>query len=158
MEYRIQSASRDECHPLVRCIQSQFENTVGSVLQQFDLAIREPVPDQTDHLMRPHADGLVALAQSCAHFWSGCQHAQEGQGPSLLCPGEANDDGHHDPAQPRAAHRAFFAGEGAIAVMAAFADLAAPAPFERLVNDQLYAGSGWHKRLDDEQEQLAVHG
>lgn len=42
--------------------------------------------------------------------------------------------------------------------MAAFADLAAPAPFERLVNDQLDAGSDWDKGLDDEQEQLAAHG
>jgi hypothetical protein len=41
--------------------------------------------------------------------------------------------------------------------MPSFADLAAPPPFQRFVNHQIHAGSGWHKRLDDEQEQLAAH-
>jgi hypothetical protein len=41
--------------------------------------------------------------------------------------------------------------------MPAFADLATPAPFQRFINDQIPAFSGWHKRLDDQQEQLATH-
>jgi len=41
--------------------------------------------------------------------------------------------------------------------MPAFADLAAEASFQRFIDDQIHAGSGWHKGLDDQQEQLATH-
>jgi hypothetical protein len=41
--------------------------------------------------------------------------------------------------------------------MPSFADLAAPPPLERFVNHQIDTRSGWHKGLDNEQEQLAAH-
>ena len=108
--------------------------------------------------MRPHPHGLVPLAQPFTHLWGRGEDAQERQGPSLLCPGKCHDHCHHDPAQPRAAHRAFPAGEGTVSIMPSFADLAAPPPLQRFVNDQIHARSGWHKGLDNEQEELATHG
>jgi hypothetical protein len=36
-------------------------------------------------------------------------------------------------------------------------DLAAPAPLQRFVNDQIHARTGWHKGLDNEEEELATH-
>ncbi len=41
--------------------------------------------------------------------------------------------------------------------MSPFADLAAPPPLQRFINDQIHTGADWHKGLDDEQEQLATH-
>ncbi|HLI07346.1 MAG TPA: hypothetical protein VKV40_12320 [Ktedonobacteraceae bacterium] len=35
--------------------------------------------------------------------------------------------------------------------------LGTPASLPRFVNDQVHAGSCWHKGRDDEQEQLATH-
>src|SRR6266496_2234198 len=49
------------------------------------------------------------------------------------------------------------AGEGTIAVMASEARLAAPASFQRFIDHEIPAFSGWHKGLDDQQEQLATH-
>jgi len=42
--------------------------------------------------------------------------------------------------------------------MPAFANLAAPAPFQRFVNDQINANTCWDKSLDNEQQELAAHG
>jgi hypothetical protein len=41
--------------------------------------------------------------------------------------------------------------------MASLADLAAPAAFQRFIDHEIHAGSGWHKGFDDKQEQLATH-
>ena len=41
--------------------------------------------------------------------------------------------------------------------MPSFADLAAPTPLQRFVNHQIHTGSGWHKGLANQQEQLATH-
>jgi hypothetical protein len=41
--------------------------------------------------------------------------------------------------------------------MASLADLAAPASFQRFIDHQIHTGSGFHKGLDDKQEQLATH-
>jgi hypothetical protein len=40
--------------------------------------------------------------------------------------------------------------------MAALADLAAPAPFQRFIDHQVHAGSCRDKGFDDQQEQLAT--
>jgi len=113
---------------------------------------------QADHLMRPHPNRFVSLAQPFAHLWSRGEYAQERQGPSLLCPGQGHDHCHHDPAQARATDRAFFAGESAVSIMPSFLDLAAPSPLQCLVNDEIHARSGWHKGLDNEEKELATHG
>ena len=41
--------------------------------------------------------------------------------------------------------------------MASLANLAAPASFQRFIDDQIHAGFGWHKGLDNEQKELATH-
>ena len=117
----------------------------------------EPAADQADHLMRPHPYGLVPLAQLFTHFWGGSEYAQERQGPALLGPGKRHDDCHHDPAQSWAADFLFSAGESTVTVMPSFADLAAPASFERFINHQIDTSACWDKGLDNEKQELVTH-
>ena len=108
--------------------------------------------------MRPHPNRLVSLAQLFTDFRSRGEYAQERQGASLLCPGKGHDHCQHDPAQSRAASRAFTASEGAVALLPSFPDLAAPPPLQCLINAQLHACSGFHKGLNKEKQELATHG
>ncbi len=157
MEHRIQPARGDERGLLDVCMQPQFQHTVGGIAHQPDAPVWEPSMDEADHLMCPHRDGLVPLAQSFAHFRRRRGHTEERQRPSMVRPGQVDDDCHHNPAQARAAYRALFARKRTVSVMTSFAVLAAPAPFQRFVDDQVHTGPGWHKRLNDQQEQLPAH-
>jgi hypothetical protein len=116
-----------------------------------------PAANQADHLLRPHPYSLMSLAQPFTHLWSGCQDTQERQGPTLLGPGKCDHHCHHDPAQAGTAHGLFAAGARTITVMASLADLAAPASFQRFIDHQIHAGSGWHKGRDNEKQELAAH-
>ncbi len=62
MEDRVQPASRYQAHLLRICVQSQFEDRVGRIAHQLDLAVWKPSADETDQSMRPHPDGLVSFA------------------------------------------------------------------------------------------------
>jgi hypothetical protein len=140
-------------------MQAQFQHIVSCITHQLDGTGRRAIDSPlADHLMRPHRDGLVSLAQPFTDLQSGCQHTQKGQGPALLRPRHGDDDRHHDPSQAKTAHRPVVAREGAIALMPWFADLAAPASLQRFVNHQIHAGAGWHKGLDEDQEQLPTDG
>src|SRR5437763_559735 len=114
-------------------------------------------PHQADHLVCPHRHRLVSLAQLFTHFWAGCQHTEERQSPTLLGPGKWYDHCHHHPTQAGTAHRLFAAGEGTITGMASLADLAAEASFQRFIDHQIHAFSGWHKGRDNEKQELATH-
>jgi hypothetical protein len=117
----------------------------------------EPSTDQADHLMRPHPHGLLSRAQPFTPVRSGCQHTHERQRPPLCCPGERRHHRHHDPSQSRTPYRPLSAGESTLTVMASRADRATPAPFQRVIDHEIHAGSGWHNGLDDQHEHLATH-
>ena len=58
-------------------MQTQFQHTVGGITHQLDGAVRKPATDQADHLMCPHPDRLVPLAQPFTHFGSRGEDTQE---------------------------------------------------------------------------------
>ena len=95
--------------------------------------------------------------QPFTHFWGGCQNAQERPGPTLPGPGKCDHHCHHDPTQAGTADGLLATGERTITVMPAFADLAAPASFQRFIDHQIHAGSGWHKGGDNEKQEVATH-
>src|SRR5258706_8251499 len=128
MKDRIQMTSRDESDLLRLRMQSQLQHGISGITHQLDFSVGKPSADQADHLVRPHPDRLVPLAQAFTHLRSRREHTQEGQGPALFGPGKGYDHCHDDPAQARATHRALAAREGAVAVMPAFADFPAPPP------------------------------
>ena len=74
----------------------------------------------------------------------------------MLGPGKGYYHCHHDPAQAGTANVLFAAGEGTITVMPTFADLAAPAPFERFINHYIDSSACWDKGLDNEKQELTT--
>ena len=82
MEDCIQPASRNQGHLLSVGMQSQFQDGVGSIAHELDLAVGKPSANQGDHLMSPHSYGLVPLAQLFTHLWSRGEYTQERQCPS----------------------------------------------------------------------------
>jgi hypothetical protein len=67
MQESVQPTSRDQGHLLSIGMQTQFQHTVGSIAHQLDGPIGKPSANEADHLMRPHPDGLVSLAQPFTH-------------------------------------------------------------------------------------------
>ena len=157
VEHRIQAASCDERHLLLLRMHSQFQHTVGRIAHHLDRVVGKPAAHQADHLLGPHRYCLVSLAQLFTDLRAGCQHTEERQSPTLLGPGKCDHHCHHDPAQARTAHRLFATGERTIPVMAALADLAAEASFQRFIDHQIHAFPGRHKGRDNEKQEVAAH-
>lgn len=157
MEHGIEPASHNQGDLLALGREAQFQHAVGGIAHQLDGAAGQPAADQANHLLGSPPNGFVPLAQPLTHFRGGRQDAQERQGPALLGPGNRYHYSHHDPAESWTADRSLATGERTIAVMAALADLAAPAPFQRFIDHQVHAGFCRDKGLDDQQEQLATH-
>ncbi len=148
----------DEGHLLRLSMQFQFQDAVASIAQKRDRQRGEPSAHQLHHLTRPHTNHLVAFAQSRTYRWGCRQHAQKGQGTALLGPGQGDNHGHDDPSESRTAYRSFATGEATVAVMPTFADLAAPAPLQRFIDDQFQRGACLDEGFYNAGEQLTAHG
>src|SRR6266566_6292108 len=98
VDHRVQAKRSDQCHVLSDTMQSQFQNTVGSISYQLDRHVGKPTTQETYHLMCPHTYRLVAFSQLLADFRGRCQDTQKGQGPTLLGPRQRDHYGHDDPA------------------------------------------------------------
>jgi hypothetical protein len=111
----------------------------------------EPSSKQADHLLRPHGESLVSLAQPFTHA-PRVEALTHKKGKAHLCfvqgsvttpamtihrrPGLLTDCFRLESARSRECPRRL--------------DLAAPPPFQRFINDQIPAFSCWHKRFDDQ--------
>src|SRR4051812_18468393 len=80
---------------LLHTVQPQFQNAVGRITHELDGEIRKKAPYHAYHLMRPHADRLVAFAKSLAYLRGRGQHTEKGQGPLLWSPRQGDNNCHH---------------------------------------------------------------
>jgi hypothetical protein len=83
MEHGIHVSRRNERHRLARGMPPEFQDRGGGLAHQRERPVGEPSADQADHLMRPHPDGRVPLAQRFTDVGRRRQHTHERQRPAL---------------------------------------------------------------------------
>ena len=109
---------------------------VSLIAEDRQLGLRQPPPEQEDHLPGPARHGLMAQPQPPADLGRRRRDAQYRQRPGAPTPGWGDDQGQDDPAQAAGRDRPRLAGGERVTVMAALGDAAPPPPLERLVDDE----------------------
>src|SRR5215469_17114389 len=78
----IEAQRCNKADPLLDAPQAQFNDTVCPIADDGNRDAGKPATDNHHHLLCKTSQGLMSLAQGCAHLWGGGQHTRSRARPT----------------------------------------------------------------------------